>query len=320
MKKLFALPLLIAALSGFAQTNSYPTAGSPVVYDYSPTLFLQRNSNDGGYVQGIQTRLADGANNWFFGNLLAGEWMVAKGDYNNPKLTVLSSGNTGIGTAYPTQRLSVNGNINFENSTGGKYLGFGITGVDEYNTLGSLYSSAGLVLAHGLKPSTSIAGLIYSYGNMSRNAIVLGDNFSFGGIKFYTKSASEETVGAPFVADAAMQLTDGGNLLIGKTTQSNTAYKVDVNGKVRANEIVVNTTGADFVFDKDYRLRPIAELEEFVKQNKHLPEIPTAKTMQQEGVGVSELQIRLLQKVEELTLYIIHQQKEIDELKKKVKQ
>jgi len=320
MKKLLALPLLIAALSGYTQNNSYPTAGSPVAYDYSPTLFLQRNTNDGRYTQGVQTRLADGTNNWFFGNLLAGEWMVAKGDYNNPKLTILSSGNTGIGTVNPTQRLSVNGSINLENPTGGNYLGFGIAGSSEYNTLGSLYSSAGLVLAHGLKPSTTVAGLVYSYDNMSRNAIVLGDNFSFGGIKFYTKSASHETVGAPFVADPAMQLTDGGNLLIGKTTQANTAYKVDVNGKVRANEIVVNSSGADFVFESGYPLRPIADLEKFVKQNRHLPEIPSAKTMQQEGVGISDLQTRLLQKVEELTLYIIQQQKEIDELRKKVKQ
>ncbi len=115
-----------------------------------------------------------------------------------------------------------------------------------------------------------------------------------------------------------VRITGDGNVLIGKTTQTNTAYKLDVNGKARANEIVVNTTGADFVFEDNYRLRPLAEVESFVKQNKHLPEIPTAKAMQQEGVGVSELQTKLLQKVEELTLYIIQQQKEIDELKKKL--
>ena len=111
---------------------------------------------------------------------------------------------------------------------------------------------------------------------------------------------------------------NGGNILIGKTTQTNPAYKLDINGKARANEIVVNTTGADFVFENNYKLRPLAEVESFVKQNKHLPEIPTAKAMQAEGVGVSELQTKLLQKVEELTLYIIQQQKEIDELKKKL--
>jgi hypothetical protein len=318
-KKLLVLPLVIAALSGFAQNNNYPTAGNPTIYDYSPTIYLQRNINEGGYTQGVQTKLLDGTNNWFFGNLHDEQWIVAKGDYSNPKLTVLSSGNMGIGTANPTQRLSVSGNINLENPTGGNYLGFGVVGSSEYNTLGSMYSSAGLVLAHGLKPSNTVAGLVYAYQNMSRNAIVLGDNFSFGGIKFYTKSASQETVDAPFVADPAMQLTDGGNLLIGKTTQSNHTYKVDIAGKVRANEIVVNTTGADFVFESSYHLRPIAELEKFVKQNRHLPEIPAAKTMQQEGVGVSELQTKLLQKIEELTLYIIQQQKEIDELKKKVK-
>lgn len=238
----------------------------------------------------------------------------------NTALRIMPNKYIGIGTANPTQKLTVNGSINLENPTGGNYLGFGAAGLSEYNTLGSMYSSAGLVLAHGLKPNSTMAGLVYSYPNMSRNAIVLGDNFSFGGIKFFIKSASQETVDAPFVADPAMQLTDGGNLLIGKTSQSNNAYKVDVGGKIRANEIVVNTTGADFVFENGYRLRPIAELEKFVKQNKHLPEIPMAKTMQQEGVGVSELQTKLLQKVEELTLYIIQQQKEIDKLKKKLDQ
>nr|WP_315424090.1 hypothetical protein [uncultured Pedobacter sp.] len=234
--------------------------------------------------------------------------------------TFPGSGNVGIGTATPTQKLTINGSINLENATGGNYLGFGTAGFSEYNTLGSTYSLAGLVLAHGLKPSPTVAGLVYSYPNMSRNAIVLGDNFSYGGIKFFTKNASAETVDAPFISDPTMQLTDGGNLLIGKISQNNNIYKLDVNGKARANEIVVNTTGADFVFDKDYRLRPIAELEKFVKQNKHLPEVPTAKAMQQEGVGISELQTKLLQKVEELTLYIIQQQKEIDELKKKLNQ
>lgn len=154
-----------------------------------------------------------------------------------------------------------------------------------------------------------------------------GENITWGGAygPDIPTIASTTSTGIVFYPSGstlgpAVTINRNGNLLIGKTTQANTAYKVDINGKVRANEIVVNTTGADFVFESGYPLRPIADLEKFVKQNRHLPEIPSAKTMQQEGVGISDLQTRLLQKVEELTLYIIQQQKEIDELKKKVKQ
>jgi hypothetical protein len=100
-----------------------------------------------------------------------------------------------------------------------------------------------------------------------------------------------------------------GNILIGKTTQTNTNYKLDVTGKVRANEVTVNTTGADFVFEKSYKLRPLSEVESFIKANKRLPDIAPASTMQTNGVSVGEMQANLLQKVEELTLYSIEQEK-----------
>jgi hypothetical protein len=106
-----------------------------------------------------------------------------------------------------------------------------------------------------------------------------------------------------------------GNVLIGKTTQTNTTYKLDVSGKIRADEIVVNTTGADFVFEPTYKLRSLPELETFIKQNKHLPEIAPAKEMQENGVSAGEMQAKLLQKVEETTLYLIEQSKQIELLK-----
>jgi hypothetical protein len=104
------------------------------------------------------------------------------------------------------------------------------------------------------------------------------------------------------------------NVLIGKTTQNNAAYKLDVAGKIRADEIIVNTTGADFVFDSTYKLRTLPELETFIKQNKHLPEIAPAKEMQENGVSAGEMQAKLLQKIEELTLYVIELKKENEEL------
>ncbi|MEO0555936.1 MAG: hypothetical protein AAF149_22230, partial [Bacteroidota bacterium] len=68
-----------------------------------------------------------------------------------------------------------------------------------------------------------------------------------------------------------------GNVLIGKTSQSNTSYKLDVAGKVRANEIVVNTNGADYVFGEDYKHKSLDEVETFINENNHLPGIPFSR-------------------------------------------
>jgi hypothetical protein len=98
------------------------------------------------------------------------------------------------------------------------------------------------------------------------------------------------------------------------------ATEITVDGKIRAEEIIVNTTGADFVFADDYQLRPLSEVEAFITENKHLPEIKSAQEMQEEGVSVSELQTQLLQKIEELTLYLIQQEQTIKELRKELEQ
>nr|WP_320120046.1 hypothetical protein [uncultured Marinifilum sp.] len=109
----------------------------------------------------------------------------------------------------------------------------------------------------------------------------------------------------------------GGNIGIG-TTSSN--YKLDVLGTIRAQELKVNMQGADFVFEEDYQLRSLEEVEEFVSTNKHLPEISPAKEMQENGVNQGEMNKKLLQKIEELTLYTIEQQKQLDNQKKLIEQ
>ncbi|MGD1958114.1 MAG: hypothetical protein ACFB2Y_04640 [Fulvivirga sp.] len=116
-------------------------------------------------------------------------------------------------------------------------------------------------------------------------------------------------------SDGGYTYFDGPNVLIGKTSQSNTSYKLDVAGKVRANEIVVNTTGADYVFEENYKLKSLREVEAFINENNHLPGIPSATEMQAQGMSVGELNTKLLEKIEELTLHTINQQKEIEELK-----
>lgn len=113
---------------------------------------------------------------------------------------------------------------------------------------------------------------------------------------------------------------NGGNVLIGKTTQDNTTYKLDVAGKVRANEITVVSTGADFVFENGYNLRPLTEVEAFVKANRHLPDVAPASEMQANGVSIGDMNAKLLQKVEELTLYSIELEKKNAKLQQEMKE
>ncbi|WP_246008717.1 hypothetical protein [Chryseobacterium lactis] len=93
-----------------------------------------------------------------------------------------------------------------------------------------------------------------------------------------------------------------------------------LNGKFEAKEIKVTLTPtADFVFDEKYNLPKLEDVEKHIKEKKHLPEIASAKVMEKEGVNVGEFQIKLLQKIEELTLYSIEQNNNIKQLKEENK-
>jgi hypothetical protein len=113
-------------------------------------------------------------------------------------------------------------------------------------------------------------------------------------------------------------LTVYGNLLIGKTSQTNTSYKLDVDGIIRSQKVVVNTTGADYVFDSTYRLLEFDSLNAFIQKFHHLPGVQPADQMQKQGLDVAENQMVLLKKIEELTLYIIKINREVELKNKKL--
>jgi hypothetical protein len=106
------------------------------------------------------------------------------------------------------------------------------------------------------------------------------------------------------------------------TTRTPLGYKLAVGGKIISEEVVVRIQAnwPDYVFASDYKLPPLSEIAKFVKQHKHLPNFPVAEEVSVNGVAIGELNVALVQKVEELTLYLIEQEKRIQALEKFVTQ
>lgn len=115
-----------------------------------------------------------------------------------------------------------------------------------------------------------------------------------------------------------MAIMENGNIGIGVNDPG--AYKLAVNGNVRAKEVVVETNWADYVFDKQFKLKPLSEVERFIEENKHLPDIPSATDIQKNGAKLAELTTKMMQKIEELTLYSIAQEKKLEKLEAELAQ
>jgi hypothetical protein len=112
----------------------------------------------------------------------------------------------------------------------------------------------------------------------------------------------------------AIYIEAGGFVGIGGI--SNPQSALAVNGKITCKEVEVTLTGwADYVFNDDYQLTPLSEVEKFIKENKHLEGIPSEKEIVENGLSVGEMNKQLMKKVEELTLYVIQLQKQVNELK-----
>ncbi|MFL9483960.1 hypothetical protein ACI6Q2_14370 [Chitinophagaceae bacterium LWZ2-11] len=107
-----------------------------------------------------------------------------------------------------------------------------------------------------------------------------------------------------------------GNVGIGVTTPTE---KLSVNGNIRTKKLIVTQTGwPDYVFDSSYTLTPLTQVEQFIKDNKHLPDVPSAKEVADKGLDVGDNQAVLLKKIEELTLYMIEMKKENDRMKEEM--
>ena len=132
------------------------------------------------------------------------------------------------------------------------------------------------------------------------------------GHKFFVKNGSAKIEGNI--------LTDS-NIGIGTSlfTDGSDNYRLSVNGAVRAHRVKVYTTWADFVFEDGYQLPTLEEVEKHINEKGHLKDIPSAEEVEKNGIELGEMNKLLLQKVEELTLYLIEVNKELEEVKSELK-
>ncbi|RAI99472.1 hypothetical protein LX64_04606 [Chitinophaga skermanii] len=152
--------------------------------------------------------------------------------------------------------------------------------------------------------------------------VVGGDNnatafsFKISDGYYFTNLTNSSMLGT----DATGKLVSSNNIIyldrannnVGINTTDTKGYKLAVNGNVIANKITVKAyPWADFVFDDNYKLPSLASVEAFIKQHKHLPNIPSAKEVAENGIEVGEMNSKLLQTIEELTLHAIAQEKQI---------
>jgi hypothetical protein len=231
--------------------------------------------------------------------------------------------NAGI-WSYSEQTASNTGNVSgvsaiakATHTSGTVTLGIGISG--------SIYNSGG----------ATMSGMRAVQGNcLLQNSSTVTNGYAFFGLFGGSTGTLTNAYGLyidPFpsvvtnkwgvyINDASAKNYFGGSVAIGTT--SDYGYKLAVNGSAIFTEAKVKlyANWPDYVFHKDYKLLPLSELQKFIEKNHHLPNIPSAREVQEnEGIELGKMSAKLLQKIEELTLYILELKKENEEIKQTLK-
>jgi len=284
MKKLLLLLALLIMELNFAQ-NTYPPTGSGY-YDTSLKIGKQEAvANTPGEIIRLSLRpYGHTGGLWdFIARDISG---AAYLDINYGLGSIITFGadkNVGIGTITPLAKLEVKGgNILVRNSL-------------------NVDNESSIMIAHSIG-----LGSYNTFGTSIRT-ITQSSGYNTYGMQFFTQElySTGQT--------EKMRILGNGNVGIGTANPIN---KLDVNGTVHSKEVKVDMIGwSDFVFKKDYNLPSLEEVEKHIAEKGHLENIPSEKEVLTNGINLGEMNAKLLQKIEELTLYVIDQNKEIKDLK-----
>jgi uncharacterized protein YaiE (UPF0345 family) len=207
---------------------------------------------------------------------------IAAGNDAYTRMVITPSGNIGVGTLNPASRVDFGSSVANQKLIIGTYVNG-----NYWSGIGMDSESAGIRIAGDIVGDKPIA----DFGSYSND------------INHDWRSK--------------VRIMGSGKVGIGTSTPSE---MLSVNGNVKAKKIIVSTNWSDYVFNDDYQLMPLQQVALFIKANKHLPDIPSAKEVEEKGISVGDNQALLLKKIEELTLYMLEINAKLEKVEKENKQ
>ncbi len=292
--------------------------GKVIIEGFTPTLKLYQGTQ-------FKSLIEQSGDDMNINNMQDGALKLSTDDF--VRMTIANTGNIGIGTTSPDHKLDVFATttigIDVINAYSGSATKYGLQASCSTDGTGTRYGVHGTANAHAsdVSPNYGVYGIasatngspapLYGVYGLATNA---GSGPKYG----VYANATVATNSWALWANGKSHFKN--DVLIGHTT-SIPGYKLSVDGSIISEEVKVQMSEnwPDYVFDQEYDLMPLDEVNEFIKEKNHLPGVPSAAEVSEEnGFHLGEMNRVLLEKVEELTLYILQQQEELEKQKKRI--
>jgi len=232
--------------------------------------------------------------------------------YNSGKGNKEGSRNVFVGVGSGKDNLGSR-NVFIGNQAGAKELGSQKLYIANSNTATPLISNGLRNYSFG-KDNLSISNgsfSLFSFGFNSATDFTIRSPKGFESFIFKSEEAGSTKEN---IEKASLILPSINSRISIGTAADDPDYKLTVKGKIHVQEVKVDLEGAimpDYVFEKEYELNTLEEVQEYINKEGHLPNIPSAAEVEESGINLKEMNLKLLEKIEELTLYTIEQQEEI---------